>query len=86
MRIKNKFYQFCVCASLLIFPQMIFGQNSGVSDTLKVMTLNLYGNPTSNWENRQRMILDELEKLQPDLIGLQEVIDPGAVRKPGRNY
>lgn len=46
-------------------------------DTLKVLTFNLFGMPDSGWPTRIGQILDEAEDLQPDLIALQEVIEPG---------
>jgi endonuclease/exonuclease/phosphatase family metal-dependent hydrolase len=39
---------------------------------LKVMTLNLR-NKENEWERRFEMIADEIDRLDPDLIGLQEV-------------
>jgi len=48
------------------------------ADTLKVITFNLYGKPLSQWDTRLGMILNELEINQPDIIGVQEVVEPFA--------
>jgi len=52
------------------------GHQSGsrVSDTLTIVSFNLYGAPDSEWSRRLTMILDELELLRPDLIALQEAV------------
>lgn len=47
------------------------------SDTLKVLTFNLFGMPNSDWATRISMIVEEVAEHQPDLIALQEVIEPG---------
>ena len=43
---------------------------------LNVVTLNLL-NDLSRWSERAPLIVDELRRLQPDLIALQEVVLPG---------
>ena len=46
---------------------------------IKVATLNLF-NRMSDWESRLPLVIDQLEKLMPDVIGFQEVdlmIDQG---------
>ncbi|HEY5625162.1 MAG TPA: endonuclease/exonuclease/phosphatase family protein, partial [Dehalococcoidia bacterium] len=46
---------------------------------VKVATLNLF-NRMSDWESRLPLVVDQLEKLMPDVIGFQEVdlmIDQG---------
>src|SRR6187401_1175997 len=39
---------------------------------LKVMTINLR-NKENEWERRFELIADEIDRLDPDIIGLQEV-------------
>jgi len=41
--------------------------------TVRVVTLNLWGR-NGPWPRRLRLIRDELEVLQPDIVGLQEVM------------
>jgi endonuclease/exonuclease/phosphatase family metal-dependent hydrolase len=54
------------------------GQNTRVTnDTLTVLTFNLFGMPNSSWPARQTMILNTLREKIPDLMGFQEVIEPG---------
>ncbi len=63
---------------LLLVALPCFGQSRGTTnDTLKVVTFNLFGRPSSEWPLRQTMVLNELTSNPPDLIGLQEVIEPG---------
>ena len=78
-----KFYAFVVLlviAYLAIFTHPI---TVHASDTLKILTFNIYGAPDSDWEIRERLILEELAILQPDFIGLQEIVqNPAAVVGP----
>ncbi len=63
---------------LLLLALPCFGQGRGTTtDTLRVLTFNLYGRPNSDWAKRQTMILNVLSQNPPDLIALQEVIEPG---------
>ncbi len=52
----------------------IMPHTSWASDTLKIVTFNIYGAPDSEWDIRQRMILEELSRRQPDIIGFQEIV------------
>ena len=70
---KTKLYLWLINLSVFIFQIPCFGQN--LVDSLKVVTFNLYGAPESEWPDRQRKILDELQLLQPDLIALQEAVE-----------
>jgi len=70
---KTKLYLWLINLFVFIFQIPCYSQN--LEDTLKVVTFNLYGAPESEWPDRQRKILDELELLQPDLIALQEVVE-----------
>ena len=54
------------------------GYTQTMNDTLKILTFNIYGAPNSDWPARQKMIIDELVKLQPDLIGFQEIVQTPA--------
>ena len=42
--------------------------------TIRVLTLNIW-NRLGPWDDRLAVIRDVLRELQPDLVGLQEVID-----------
>ena len=63
------FMFFVICISIYTQPL-----KTQASDTLKTLTLNIYGAPDSDWEIRQRMILEELSNRQPDIIGFQEIV------------
>jgi endonuclease/exonuclease/phosphatase family metal-dependent hydrolase len=56
---------------LMISHHHIIAQNA---DTLRILTFNIYGAPDSDWKIREQMILEELTLLQPDFIGLQEIV------------
>lgn len=43
--------------------------------SIKILTLNLFNRP-SRWELRRHLIVDELGRLQPDLVAFQEVALP----------
>ena len=43
------------------------------SDSLRILTFNIYGAPNSDWPTRLGLILDELEQIQPDIIGALKV-------------
>jgi endonuclease/exonuclease/phosphatase family metal-dependent hydrolase len=45
----------------------------GVTDKLRVATLNIW-NKAGPWPERRALIRSELERLRPDLLGLQEVL------------
>lgn len=67
---------------LMIFLFLVINSNICYSqqlpDSLKILTFNIYGAPNSQWPTRLGMILDELEQIQPDIIGFQEVVEtPG---------
>jgi len=65
---------------ILISLVLIFSviQANVISDTLKVMTFNVYGAPNSEWDTRISMIVDDISTLNPDLICLQEIVEtPG---------
>lgn len=66
----------CTVIAVFALCNLTMAQSLQTNDTLRVMSFNLYGMPNSEWETRLQMILDELEILQPDLIALQEVIEP----------
>ncbi len=69
-----KIYTFlilCIIIYITIFHHPITAQ---ASDTLKILTFNIYGAPDSDWEIREHMILEELAILQPDFIGFQEIV------------
>lgn len=67
----------CVCFATLFICGVAIA-NSGGPDggarkiTLKVMTINIRHNK-DYWEERFPLIADEIVRLKPDLIGLQEV-------------
>ena len=66
--------------AIMLFMNPAHCQNNDASanDSLKVISFNLYGAPNSQWSTRIQMILEELSGIQPDLIGLQEVVEtPG---------
>ena len=48
-------------------------RNDATQDTLSVVTLNLW-HDKADWPTRQTIITDELRKLHPDVIVLQEVL------------
>lgn len=66
--------------STMIAPIAAFGQSPGTTnDTLRILTFNVWARPDTDWPARRSMILDALERFQPDLIGLQEVVQPAPV-------
>ncbi|HOO57650.1 MAG TPA: endonuclease/exonuclease/phosphatase family protein [bacterium] len=67
-----KKYLLVLFAVLLLFTAS--SQNSQAADTttLKIMTINLRHN-SDFWEDRFPLIADEIVRLSPDVIGLQEV-------------
>lgn len=71
-------FVFPVLLGFLFISTTIISAGPLPNDTLKVVTFNLYGAPNSDWAIRQKMILDELEQIQPDLIGFQEVVQTPA--------
>ncbi len=61
-----------------LLTAVVPAQSHNLSDTLRVLSFNIYGAPDSNWPVRRSMILDNLVELQPDIIALQEVVEtPG---------
>ncbi|MFQ5605262.1 MAG: endonuclease/exonuclease/phosphatase family protein, partial [bacterium] len=66
---------------LLKAVQVGFGQQQSHGDSLKILTFNVYGRPNSDWPLRQTLILNELSANPPDLIGLQEIIEPGGAHQ-----
>ena len=62
-------FSLVIYASLFMCPEY-----SRAADSLKIVTFNIYGAPDSDWEIRQRMILEELSQQQPDVIGFQEIV------------
>ena len=67
------------CLLLLALCVLCHGESikKDQENSLTVLTFNLHGWEIE-WPTRLNMILDELEALQPDLIGLQEVLQtPG---------
>ena len=76
-KFKITFLISCMCfATLFIFRVAVAnsdGTDSGARKiTLKVMTINIRHNK-DYWEERFPLIADEIVRLKPDLIGLQEV-------------
>ncbi len=59
-------------------PGQVRNYTQNNNDTLKILSFNVYGAPDSDWPTRQKMILDELERLQPDMIGFQEIVQTPA--------
>ena len=58
--------------------------------TLSVLTLNLW-NDSGPWPERAKLIREWLDRLDPDLVGLQEVLRGGAIDQcaelfEGRGY
>jgi endonuclease/exonuclease/phosphatase family metal-dependent hydrolase len=49
------------------------------SDTLTIVTLNLW-HDQRNWPRRRALIIEELRRLRPDVICLQEVLQHAALR------
>ncbi len=69
MIIKIVFFFLCFAVSI---------QAQNATDTLRVLTFNIYGAPDSDWPTRISLILDELDTLQADIICLQEIVEtPG---------
>jgi endonuclease/exonuclease/phosphatase family metal-dependent hydrolase len=69
-----KIYTFVVLIMVSYLTIYIQPIPAHASDTLKILTFNIYGAPDSDWEIREGMILEELETLLPDFIGLQEIV------------
>lgn len=57
----------------------LFAALSSQSPSIHLMSFNIrYDNPDdgiNRWENRKEMVIDVFEKYQPDIIGLQEVLN-----------
>ncbi|UCE20239.1 MAG: endonuclease/exonuclease/phosphatase family protein [Gemmatimonadota bacterium] len=67
----------CILLIARIIPCKGQQVQSSLGDSLTVLTFNLHGWEIE-WGTRLSMIVEELEELQPDLIGLQEVLQtPG---------
>ena len=63
---------------ILFLALPCMARTAGTSnDTLKTLTINVYGSPDSDWPIRQTLLLNEMAVDLPDLIGLQEIIEPG---------
>lgn len=58
---------------LIIIGSSVFART--VHDELRVVTLNVYGAPDSQWEIRESMIIEEMASLQPDIICFQEAVE-----------
>ena len=67
----------CVLLFAWLRPCISQQKQSNPGDSITVLTFNLHGWEIE-WPTRLSMIVGELEELQPDLIGLQEVLQtPG---------
>ncbi len=51
--------------------------------TIRVLTLNIYSPGNPEWDRRLPVLRDGIRALRPDLVALQEVVDPGELLEPG---
>jgi endonuclease/exonuclease/phosphatase family metal-dependent hydrolase len=71
----RKFWEIVILISSILSSSVY----SQTHTPLKIVTFNLHGWEL-DWPARQTMIVEELSKIQPDVVGLQEVLET-----PGRN-
>lgn len=66
-------------AMIALAPAFAAGQRARHAQTVSVLTLNLWHDKT-DWPRRRALIVDEIRRLRPDVIALQEVLQRPGLR------